>query len=410
MALLVGCTAGWRRSRSYGGDSGWILSEGLLNSLSQTLSTSPTPAAIAPVSTFVDWNLAEKVAVRVADRAPFSGEHHLEGLTAEFDVHTAKAEDLVAATTGLRSLSGNARARVVGRGDWIRANIASLQRLLRPLFENIDENSDAGQEQEPSTLTARLGGMELGLVLGWMSTRVLGQYDLLVLEDESAEDQDLVYYVGPNLVALERRYAFPRDDFRLWLALHEVTHRAQFTGVPWMRSHYLGLVQSLLEGAQPESFDLVGSLKGLIENKSAARRSGSIPDSSAAAGSGVLGAISSPAQQESLDQIAGLMSLLEGHGDVTMGRAGVGIVHGADRMAGVMADRRRNASGVTRLFQRVVGLEAKLAQYSQGEAFIGAVEAHGGTALLDRVWEEPSHLPDLGEIREPGRWIERLEG
>ncbi len=360
-------------------------------------------------SSFVDWNLAERVAVRVADRAPFGGAHHLNGLTAEFDVHTARAEDLVAATTGLRSLSGDARARVVGRDDWIRANVASLQRLLRPLFDRLEDDA-APDSGGSSALTARMGGMELGLVLGWMSTRVLGQYDLLVVEDEAAEDQDIVYYVGPNLVALERRYAFPRHDFRLWLALHEVTHRAQFTGVPWMRAHYLGLVQSLLDGAQPESFDLVASLKSLVDKRSEKRaESRGAGQNDAAAGSGVLGAISSPEQQESLDRIAGLMSLLEGHGDVTMGRAGEGIVQGADRMARVMADRRRNASGVTRLFQRLVGLEAKLAQYAQGETFIGAVEAHGGTALLDRVWEDPSHLPDLGEIREPDRWIERLE-
>ena len=363
-------------------------------------------------SSFVDWDLAERVAIRIADRAPFSGAHYLDGLTEEFHVHTSRAEDLVAATTGLRSLSGNARARVVGRDDWIRANVASMQRLLRPLFERLDDAADDGTDGDesgaPSALTVRMGGMELGVVLGWMSTRVLGQYDLLVVEDEAAEDQDIVYYVGPNLVALERRYAFPRHDFRLWLALHEVTHRAQFTGVPWMRSHYLGLVQSLLDGAQPESFDLVASLKGLVDNR-AAKRSAGGGGESGVAGSGVLGAISSPEQQVALDRIAGLMSLLEGHGDVTMGRAGEGIVHGADRMAGVMADRRRNASGVTQLFQKIVGLEAKLAQYAQGEAFIGAVEAYGGTALLDRVWEDPSHLPDLGEIREPDRWIERLK-
>jgi len=344
---------------------------------------------------FVDWDLAERVAIRVADRAPFGGAHHLDGLTAEFDGHTARAEDLVAATTGLRALTGDARARVVGRTDWIRANLASLQRLLRPLIARMAENPDEG----PSSVTARVGAVELGAMLGWMSTRVLGQYDLLVLEDEAAEDQDIVYYVGPNLVALERRYAFHAPDFHLWLALHEVTHRAQFMGVPWMREHYLGLVGSLLDGAESESFDLVAALRSM-----AARRRSDGQES----GGGVLGAISSPEQQATVDRIAGLMSLLEGHGDVTMGRAGDGVVTGADRFARVMADRRRSGSGVTKLFQRLVGLEAKLAQYAQGEAFIAAVEAHGGTGLLDRVWEDPGHLPDLAEIREPGLWIGRM--
>lgn len=347
---------------------------------------------------FVDWSLAEQVAVRVANRAPFGGAHHLEGLTREFDVHTARAEELVATTTGLRALSGDARARVVDRADWIRANLASLQRLLRPLFERMADSPGGG----PSALATRIGAVELGAVLGWMSTRVLGQYDLLVLEDEAAEDQDLVYYVGPNLVALERRYAFSTTDFRLWLALHEVTHRAQFMGVPWMREHYLGLVSGILDGNETESFDLTAALRSLVDR----RRSGDPADGRS--GGGVLGAISSPEQQANLDRIAGLMSLLEGHGDVTMSRAGEGIVEGADRFARVMADRRRTASGVTRVFQRLVGLEAKLAQYAQGEAFIAAVEAHGGTALLDRVWEDPSHLPGLDEIRQPDQWIQRM--
>ena len=246
---------------------------------------------------FVDWSLAEQVAVRVADRAPFGGAHHLEGLAREFDVHTARAEDLVATTTGLRALSGDARARVVDRADWIRANLASLQRLLRPLFERMADAPGGG----PSALASRIGAVELGAVLGWMSTRVLGQYDLLVLEDEAAEDQDLVYYVGPNLVALERRYAFPTTDFRLWLALHEVTHRAQFMGVPWMREHYLGLVSGILDGNETESFDLTAALRSLVDR----RRSGDPADGRP--GDGVLGAISSPEQQANLDRIAGLM-------------------------------------------------------------------------------------------------------
>ena len=173
-------------------------------------------------------------------------------------------------------------------------------------------------------------------------------------------------------------------------------------GVPWTREHYLGLVSGILDGTEPESVDLIAALRSLVDR----RRSGDLADGRS--GGGVLGAISSPEQQAILDRIAGLMSLLEGHGDVTMGRAGEGIVEGADRFARVMADRRRTASGVTRVFQRLVGLEAKLAQYAQGEAFIAAVEAHGGTALLDRVWEDPSHLPGLDEIRQPNQWIQRM--
>jgi|TARA_Y100000310_G_scaffold280330_1_gene299994 coenzyme F420 biosynthesis associated uncharacterized protein len=342
----------------------------------------------------IDWDVAEQVATRVAARAPFGGAHHLDGLVEEFDIHTARAEGLVAETTGLRALHGEARARVVGRDDWIRANLVSLQRLLRPLLDKMVERSST----RSALLAHRVAGVELGVVLGWMSTRVLGQYDLLVLEDEAAEDQDLVYYVGPNLVALERRYAFDPHQFRLWLALHEVTHRTQFTGVPWMREHYLGLVGSLLEDSDVGPTHLVDSLRSLVEG----RRNGSD------AGGGILTVVASPEQQVALDGIAGLMSLLEGHGDVTMDRAGEGIVVGADRFGRVLRERRRSASGFTRIFQRLVGLEAKLAQYAKGEAFIGKVEEAGGSSLLNRVWEAPANLPDLAEINSPEVWIARM--
>jgi uncharacterized protein (DUF2342 family) len=89
-------------------------------------------------------------------------------------------------------------------------------------------------------------------MLGWMSGRVLGQYDLLVIEEENPQDQDIVYYVGPNVLALEKQFAFPPEEFRMWLALHEVTHRAQFTGVPWLREHFLGLVHETMNTIDPD--------------------------------------------------------------------------------------------------------------------------------------------------------------
>ena len=121
-----------------------------------------------------------------------------------------------------------------------------------------------------------MAGAELGALLGWMSTRVLGQYDLLVIEDEHPEEQDLVYYVGPNVLGLEKRFAFPPREFRLWLALHEVTHRAQFTGVPWMREHFLGLVETTLSGLDPDPSRMLSALhavgRGVPRRPQPARR------------------------------------------------------------------------------------------------------------------------------------------
>ena len=188
----------------------------------------------------VDWGLAEKVANQIANRAPFNDASYLKGLNESFNGFTSSAEKLVETSTGLKSFSGEAKAKVVDRSGWIRANFSSLKRLLKPILaENPETN-------KPS-ISSRIAALEIGAVLGWMSTRVLGQYDLLVLDNEDLNDQDLVYYVGPNICAIERRYAFDPNGFRLWLAIHELTHRAKFTVVPWMREHYLSLVKNLLK-------------------------------------------------------------------------------------------------------------------------------------------------------------------
>ncbi len=345
----------------------------------------------------VDWGFAEWVAIRAAGREPFAESYHYDSLQPDFDRLTAQAEQLVEAETGLRSLAGPARARVTDRAGWVRANLSSFQRLLRPLLEKFDDRVGSGLA---APLTTRLAGAELGMVLGWMSGRVLGQYDLLVIEEENPGDQDLVYYVGPNVLALEKQFAFPPEEFRLWLALHEVTHRAQFTGVPWLREHFIGLVHETLGAVDPDPKRLLDGVNRMAD----AVRSGKNP----LADGGLVNLVAGPEQRAILDQVSGMMSLLEGHGDVTMDRAGQGLVPSADRFGRVLRERRDSAKGLSRLVQQLIGLEAKLNQYAQGEAFIADVERAGGTTLLSRAWEESGNLPSLIEIREPHRWIERM--
>src|SRR5215210_5370773 len=210
----------------------------------------------------VAWDVAERVAARVARREPLAESYLYASLSPDFDEYTAEAEELVAQETGLRSLSGPARARVTDRAGWIRANLKSFRRLLRPLTERLGNRMGSG----PVASAGRsMAGAEVGALLGWMSTRVLGQYDLLVIENEEEEEQDIVYYVGPNVLALEKRYAFPPKEFRLWLALHEVTHRAQFTGIPWMRPHFLSLVEQSLNAFDPDPKRLVEALRRAVE-------------------------------------------------------------------------------------------------------------------------------------------------
>ncbi|MGH9302074.1 MAG: zinc-dependent metalloprotease, partial [Acidimicrobiales bacterium] len=329
---------------------------------------------MASASSVVSWDLATRVATRVAGRDALSLSYHYGSLQPDFEELIGEAEGLVSQATGWHSPAGPARARVTDRAGWVRANVASFQRLLRPVTDQMEPRLAAS----PLAPIGRLiTGAQIGTVLGWMSTRVLGQYDLLIVEDEKPEDQDIVYFVGPNILGLEKRFGFPPREFRLWLALHEVTHRLQFTAVPWMRPHFLSLVNSTVSGLNPDPKALLDVLKRVADEI----RSGRNPLAEA----GMLGLVATPEQRRVLDQVQGLMSLLEGHGDVVMDRAGQDSVPSADRFARVLRQRRSQSSAPAKLLQQIIGLEAKMRQYALGEAFIAAVESDGPPAALDRA-------------------------
>ena len=372
------------------------------------------------MSAKVDWDFARSVAGRVAGQDPFGGSYHSSSLESDLLELTRQAEQLVEAETGLVSLAGPARARVTDRLGWVDANLASFERLTAPLLGRLNsaddrdpgENNDGGPEKlwapigrafhaVGDTVGPKLAGAQLGALLGWMSSRVLGQYDLLIAEDDQPEEQDWVYYVGPNVLSLEKRYGFPPQEFRLWIAVHECTHRAQFTGVPWLRQYFLSLVNELLDSVDPDPkrfFDAItDTLKEARDGNGPGLKDG-----------GLSLLLASPEQRETMKKVSGLMSLLEGHGDIVMDRATKDLVPSQQRFARVMSQRRKNASGVTRLIQRLTGMEAKMAQYEEGEKFVRAVEAKGGRELFDLVWTGPEALPTIDEIREPGQWIERV--
>jgi len=348
----------------------------------------------------ISWETATNVATWVARRQPPLTSYERRALEVDFEELTVEAEELVAAETGLRSLAGPARARVADRSQWVQANVASFQRLLRPVTDKLGAQMDrAGSwSPVPAAVSRRATGVQVGLLLGWMSTRVLGQYDQLLIEDEHPEDQDIVYYVGPNVVAIERRYGFPSREFRLWIALHEVTHRAQFTGVPWMRDHFLSLVTRTLAGIDPDPKQLMVALRRSVEEI----RAGHNPLDEG----GLLTLVAGPEQYAAIQEIGGLMSLLEGHGDITMDRAGLDRIPSATRFSNVLRERRQQR-GVAKVLSALIGLDAKLRQYEQGERFIEAVEGAGGRDLLAKVWDGPSWLPSWPEIRTPADWIAR---
>jgi coenzyme F420 biosynthesis associated uncharacterized protein len=368
--------------------------------------------------TTVDWDTARSVAARVAKDDGFEQTYRAQSLRDDMAELTPQAEKLVEEETGLVSLSGQARGKVVDRAAWVDANLASFDRLMRPLLAKLERKHDEAKDGKPSTasqILAPLGnalnlaagkvgpkvtGGELGILLGWMSGRVIGQYDLLVIEDERPEDQDWVYFVGPNMLALEERYGFPPEEFRLWVAIHECTHRAQFTAVPWLRPHFLGLVNELIDAVDPDPKAFLETIKKIAEQK---RNGEAVIDKG-----GISSLFASDEQKEIMDRMTGLMSLLEGHGDIVMDRAGKDLIPSQPRFHRVFANRRNKSTGAAKVMQRLMGMEAKMAQYAEGERFVESVEAAGGPELFARVWEQAEHLPTGAEIKDPSLWVQRM--
>ncbi len=356
----------------------------------------------------IDWDLAARIARRVAGREPLERSYHARVLERDFDEVTSEAEDLVAEFTGLRSGVGPARALVLDRGQWTAANLVSFERLLAPITERMAAKLAAS----PAAGAARkVAGAEIGMLVGMLAQRVLGQYDLLVPDERSAAGQpgnsvstradgDAVYYVGPNVLGLEKRFAFRPREFRRWIALHEITHRAQFTGVPWMRPYFLGLVDQSLAIADPDPKRLVRALERALSDLR--RRRNPLDDG------GLVSLFASPEQRVVLDRVQALMSMLEGHGNLVMDRLGAVHVHGQARMSEALRVRREQG-GLTRQIYKALGLEMKMRQYEVGERFCARVVDLAGLRALDAAWTSPEHLPTLEEFTAPERWLTRVD-
>ena len=343
----------------------------------------------------IDWRLAERVARTIAGRDAFADSYLAASLRPDFAAATAEAESAVADYTGLRS-PGRATAEVVDRAGWVAANVRSMRRMLEPLTDRVAEKI---ARSPLAPVGRRVAGTELGVLLGYVSQRVLGQYDLLVPDEDGAPTDDRVYYVGANVLGLEKRFAFRPGDFRLWIALHEVTHRAQFTGVPWLRDYFLAQVHELVGGIEPDP----GMVFAAIGRAADEIRKGRSPVGER----GLVGLFGTADQQVAMDRMQALMSLLEGHGNAVMNQLGAHMLDGQERMAAVLS-ARRTTRGATAVLHRIMGLEMKMRQYEVGEAFVEAVTQEAGFRALDAAWQGAEYLPTLPEPTAPTDWLDRV--
>lgn len=319
----------------------------------------------------VDWTAAAALGATLVPPGPRLRPHEIATLVAGVRRSAARATDLVAAASQLDAPPPG-DVLVVDRASWIRAN-AAMARVM------VDSARDDAESTAPSLrrrVGARVSGAEIGAVLALVATRILGQFDPFGTPPR-------LLLVAPNLVAVERSLGVDPDDFRLWVCLHEETHRFQFGAAPWLPGHLLGLFGDVLRG---EGVALTGWRPG-------ASQLGDL--------------VLSPAQRATLGDITAVMSLLEGHADVLMDRAGTGVI-GSLATLRASFERRRDAGGLAQLIGRVLGLNLKREQYREGAAFCRTVLDAVGVAGLNRVFAGPESLPTLDELRDPDRWLTRM--
>ncbi|MEV4880841.1 zinc-dependent metalloprotease [Streptomyces cyaneofuscatus] len=364
----------------------------------------------------VDWNLAVATATRLVRPGPEISREEARAVVAELRRHAKASEEHVRAFTRMipeGTQPEDTPVLVVDRAGWIKANVAGFRELLRPLLAKMESRRPGGPGGAVlGAVGGKVTGVELGMLLSFLASRILGQYETFAPATRelpgSADGGGRLLLVAPNIVHVERELDVDPHDFRLWVALHEETHRTQFTGVPWLRDHLQGEIQTFLDETDVDPMTFLERLREAAQSLSGAGR----PEGERGDGDGgrsLVDVVQTPAQREVLGRLTAVMSLLEGHADFVMDGVGPEVVGSVAEIREKF--QRRRAQGAGRLDQalrKLLGLDAKLRQYKDGEKFVRSVVEEVGMDGFNRVWTSPNTLPTKAEIAKPAEWVARV--
>jgi coenzyme F420 biosynthesis associated uncharacterized protein len=343
----------------------------------------------------IDWDLAVRVGSRLVGEGPQVSRTEATEAVEELRAGAERSTPLVREYTGLVANERTAPVLVIDRPGWVQANADSFTSIVAPLIDKLQE-----KKGPPSPLTEAIGsrvtGVELGAMLGFLGSKVLGQFD--PFHDRPGE-QGRMLLVAPNIVHAEREMDADPHDFRLWVCLHEETHRVQFTAVPWMTDHLRSEMNSIIGSVQTDPAALVGDAVRRIGDLVSGKSDGSLLD-----------LFSSPEQKAVIERVTGVMSLLEGHADVVMDGVGPEVIPSVAEIRRKFTKRRKGVGGLDRLLRRLLGLDQKMAQYRDGAVFVRAAVDKVGMEGFNAVWAEPANLPSKDEIHDPSLWIARVHG
>jgi coenzyme F420 biosynthesis associated uncharacterized protein len=354
---------------------------------------------MSSASSMVDWDLAGRTARRLMSAGPTTTREEAAAVVRELHEAAAVAVAHVEGLTGLRPAPGGPvpEVAVVDRPAWVDANTGGMAALLNPLVDALAEQQGSRPGALATAIGSRATGIQAGGLLAFLSSRVLGQYEIFGTGGR-------LLLVAPNIVATERKLGVDPSDFRLWVCLHEVTHQLQFTAVPWLRGHLESEIAAFVEATDLTPEVLRQRLQDVLRSVGEAIRGGE------GESEGLLALVRDPAQREVLDLVTAVMSLVEGHAEYVMDGVGPDVVPTVRTLRKRFAQRRKGRGPFDRVLRRLLGLEQKMKQYADGRTFVGGVVDLVGMDGFNRVWAGPENLPRIEELTEPAQWVERVHG
>jgi coenzyme F420 biosynthesis associated uncharacterized protein len=342
----------------------------------------------------VDWTLAERLAVALAGTGPA-----WDGDEGELRSESARAADLVRGYTGLKPKADLPEAELVGRAEWARVNLASFEQMSAGIEAKLQERiRDSGKGGGVSqSLAAAAAGAEVGLAVGYLAQRVIGQYDVALI---GPTREPRLLFVGANLSAAQNRLDVDRDLFLRWIALHETTHAVHFASVPWLREHLGEIASELFEKAAIEVKP--GELLGKLVRMNPRELIRSVA-------SGELARLLwTEPQRQLIDRLMSTMTLVEGYAEHVMDAVGDRLDPGFAELRRRLDKDRERRGLLDSIVSKLLGLDMKLAQYRRGKAFADEVVRSHGIKALNRAWSRPEALPTAEELDSPAEWVERV--
>ncbi|MGV1007625.1 MAG: zinc-dependent metalloprotease [Dermatophilaceae bacterium] len=348
-----------------------------------------------PRPSLVDWEFAASMARRLGGSGPRVSAEEAGDIVADLHDVARLAHGPVAETSRLVSPPGSAPVLVVDRPGWIQANVASMRALLDPVIAKVQTGTAGATNATVAAFGGKITGGEVGAILAFMSGKILGQYDL------APTGTPALLLVAPNIVQAERDMGVDPRDFRLWVAMHEETHRVQFTAVPWLREHMVSASRALSLELAPTPSELAERLQQFVTR---------LPDVFSPGSTGLAEVFLTPDQRAKVDQLTAVMSLVEGHAEVVMDDVGPAVIPSVAQIREKFTRRRQGVGQLDRFLRRILGLEAKMRQYADGAVFVRAVVDTVGVDGFNAVWTSPTTLPTALEMADPALWVARVHG